>query len=143
MKPVFRGLALTALFSLGLAVVPTVGQQPKPLPLSHEQQLQIENDAKDVKLAQQQIELLKVQLAGALIGEQRSAQVFNNYLAQLRTQLNVPASSWDFDASTLSFVPKGYKPPVAAAKPAATGTAATPKPASKTAAPVKKPGGGI
>ncbi|HUX67501.1 MAG TPA: hypothetical protein VMV31_08425 [Terriglobales bacterium] len=101
--------------------------------LSHEQQLQIENDAKDVKLAQQQIELLKVQLAGALIGEQRSAQVFNNYLAQLRTQLNTPAPAWDFDAATLSFVPKGYKPPAPAAAPAA-------KPAP---APAKKPGGGV
>lgn len=101
----------------------------KPAPLSHEQKLQIQDYAKDVKLAQQQIELLKVQLAGAMLGEQRSVQQFNAYLAQLRKDLNAPASDWDFDGATLAFVPKGSK----------TTTAPAAKPAPAAA---KKPGGG-
>ncbi|HEY8054481.1 MAG TPA: hypothetical protein VIE13_01075 [Terriglobales bacterium] len=100
----------------------------KPAPLSHEQKLQIQDYAKDVKLAQQQIELLKVQLAGAMLGEQRSVQQFNAYLEQLRKDLNAPASDWDFDGATLAFVPKGGKGAAPAAKPA---------PAA-----AKKPGGG-
>ena len=108
------------------------GQQPKPLPLNHDQVLQIENDAKDVKLAQQDIELLKVQLAASLLEEQRSEQVFNAYLVKLRKDLNAPASSWDFDAAGLRFVPKGYKPP--AAQPTATAaTKAAAKPAAAAA----------
>lgn len=117
-----RGLWMAVGFSLLLAVAAAPAQEPaaaKPATLSHEQQLQIEDYAKDVKLAQQQIELLKVQLAAALLGEQRAAQNFTGYLGQLRTQLNAPASGWDFDASTLSFVPKGAKKPAAPAAPAA------------------------
>ncbi|HUX68302.1 MAG TPA: hypothetical protein VMV31_12515 [Terriglobales bacterium] len=103
-----------ALFLVSVAAA----QQPKPEPLNHDQQLQIENYAKDVKLAQQQIELLKVQLAAALLGERRSEQNFAGYMAQLRTDLKAPADRFDFDAATLSFVPKGSK--AAAAQPTPT-----------------------
>ncbi len=133
----FGTLALTV--AMGMAGV-ALGQTPaspsqpsKSLPLSHVQQLQIEDYAKDVKLAAQQIELLKVQLAAALIGERQSEQNFAGYMVKLRTDLNAPASSWDFDAANLSFVPKGSlnKPPAKTAASTAGG---------KTAA-AKKPGG--
>lgn len=139
-----RGLLPTLLVSLCLAAVTASAQTApatapagaKPMPLSQEQKLEIENDAKDVKLAQQQLELLAVQVAAARVAEQRSEQTFAGFLAKLRTDMNAPASSWDFDAASLSFVPKGYKPPAApgTAKPASSSTAA-----GSTA---KKPGGG-
>jgi hypothetical protein len=95
------------------------------------QQLQIEDYAKDVKLAQQQIELLKVQLAASLVSERQSEQNFTGYLAKLRTDLNAPASGWDFDAATLSFVPKGSLNKVATTAPAPTKSAAAKKPGGK------------
>ena len=140
MKLPLRNLVPTILACLSLAAVNAVGQQPQPLKLNRVQTLQVENDAKDVKLAEQQIELLKVQLAAALLGEQRSAQAFNAYLTKLHSDLNVPAG-WVFDPNLLSFVPRNYKPPqttaVSAPSPAtaqATATALktpTPAPAKK------------
>jgi hypothetical protein len=122
-------LAMAIMAGTAWAQTPaSAAKADKSLRLSHVQQLQIEDYAKDVKLAQQQIELLKVQLAGALLSQRQSEQNFVGYLAKLRTDLNAPASAWDFDAATLSFVPKGsLNKPVVAAK----------------AAPVKtkKPGG--
>lgn len=107
----------------------------KPGALSQEQKLQVENYAKDVKLAEQQAELLRVQMAATVAAGQRAAQNFSAYITQLRTQLNAPVDKFDFDGSTLSFVPKGSKSGAAAA------TAA--KPGSTPAKPdAKKPGGG-
>ncbi|MGH9487482.1 MAG: hypothetical protein ACRD04_07820 [Terriglobales bacterium] len=111
-------LATLGLAIFALAIAAPAQQAPESLPLSQVQKLQIEDYAKDVKLAEQQIELLKVQLAAAALSERRSAESFNGYLAQLRTQLNAPVDKWDFDGSTLSFVPKKSKAAASTRKPA-------------------------
>lgn len=138
MTPFTRVFAASLLLGFAGALAQAPQPQAKPIPLSQEQRLQIENDAKDVKLAEQQIELLRVQLVAAAAGEQRSAQVFNQYLAQLRTELNAPANAWDFDATTLSFVPKGYKPPASTT----AAPAGTPAKTDAKAAPKKSGGSG-
>ncbi len=116
-----------------MAQTPASSAKPgKSLPLSRVQKLQIEDYAKDVKLAQQEIALLKVQLAAALMSERQSEINFTGYLAKLRTDLNAPANTWDFDPTTLSFVPKG-----SLNKPAATPAASKSKGAT-----AKKPSGG-
>src|SRR6185437_866558 len=102
------------------AQAPSSNDAAKPGALSQEQKLQVENYAKDVKLAEQQAELLRVQMAATVAAGQRSAQQFSAYIAQLRTQLNAPADKYDFDGTTLSFIPKGSK------SGAATATAAKP-----------------
>jgi hypothetical protein len=130
---VVAALAMVAMMA-GAARAQAPASAPKPaksLPLSHVQQLQIEDYEKDVMLAQQQIELLKVQLATALLSERQSEQNFTGYLAKLRTDLNAPASTWDFDAATLSFVPKGSLTKVAATTAAPTKPTTTKKPGGK------------
>jgi hypothetical protein len=81
-------------------------QNPKAPEISEVQRLKLDNYRKDFKIAAQQVEILKVQLAETLHSEKQANDYFWNYVNQLRTELNAPESEFDFDADTLRFIPK-------------------------------------
>lgn len=105
---IWKFLAL-AVFSLVLAASASAQQAQdtnKGPELTQTQQLQLDNLRKDFRIAGQQVELLKVQLAEALRAQQTTQDKFWNLVADLRTKVKAPEADFDFDAAALRFVPK-------------------------------------
>ena len=74
--------------------------------LTETQQLQLDNLRKDARIADQQVQLAKVQLAEAMRAQQVAQNRFWSVVADLRTKMKAPESEFDFDAAALRFVPK-------------------------------------
>lgn len=80
--------------------------QPKVPELNETQRLKLDNYLKDYKIADQQVQILKVELAEALRSEQQAHDYFFNYVNELRAQVKAPESEFDFDTNAFRFIPK-------------------------------------
>jgi hypothetical protein len=110
MRKIANVVVLAALFlAVPIASAAQAQQNPKVPQIGEMQRLKLDNYRKDFKIAAQQVEILKVQLAETLHSEKQAHDYFWNYVNQLRTQLNAPESEFDFDANTLRFIPKKKK----------------------------------
>ena len=85
---------------------PQAQDQPKVPELNETQRLTLNNYFKDYKIADQQVQILKVELAEALRSEQQAHDYFWNYVNELRAQVKAPESEFDFDTNALRFILK-------------------------------------
>lgn len=106
-----RRMANMAVFALLCLAWPKVltaqaQDQPKVPELNETQRLKLDNYFKDYKIADQQVQILKVELAEALRSEQQAHDYFWTYVNELRAQVKAPESEFDFDTKALRFIPK-------------------------------------
>lgn len=100
-------------FLLGVSAQQAPPAAAKAPELNETQQLQLDNLRKDFRIAEQQVQLLRVQLAEASRAQQEASNRFWNLVTELRTKVKAPESEFDFDANTLRFTPKKKQAPSA------------------------------